>query len=173
MPKIPKGKLVIYVSAETEASLREYQRVHSKRFATMSQAADHLLSRAMSSPVDEGRDQALAPAIRDAVLQAVIEGNERLEREVKGQLDRQTNRLAGMLAKVGVTAGMAARLGRSAVFRAILAQNLVDSDAANSMAAEAEASARTWGVQNMATQLRENERELRDEIRRSGVLLKR
>ncbi len=35
MPKIPKGKLVIYVSAETEASLREYQRVHSKRFATI------------------------------------------------------------------------------------------------------------------------------------------
>lgn len=174
MPKRPKGKLVIYVSAETEASLREYQRVHSRRFGTMSQAADHLLSRAMSSPVDEGRDQALAPAIRDAVLEAVAEANERLERELKGELERHTNRLASLLVKVGITAGAAARIGRHAVYHL----RWRDSDKPGNEAAWEYADgvaegARTWGLSNMRVQLREAERELRDEIRRSGVLMRR
>ena len=177
MPKLPKGKLVIYVSAETEASLREYQRVHSRRFKTMSQAADHLLGRALSSPVDEGRDQALAPAIREAVVEACAEANEELRRELKGELDRHTNRLASLLVKVGIGAFSAVRIGRHVLYHL----RWRDSTNRGAESAHEEAweyadsvseGARTWGVESMKTQLREAELELRDEIRRRGVLMK-
>ncbi|MDP9379602.1 MAG: hypothetical protein M3Q29_05520 [Chloroflexota bacterium] len=172
--RMPKREVRLYLSAETDNALREYQRVHGHRFANLSQAADHLLARALSGPIAEGVDTRLAPAIREAVLEACLEANDRLERELKGDLDRHTNRLASLLVKVGIIAGAAARIGRHAVYH--LRWRDADrpgDEVAWEYADSVSESARTWGVGNMKAQLRENERELRDEIRRSGVLMKR
>lgn len=171
---MPKRKVVVYLSAETENALAEYRRVHSRRFGTVSQAADHLLGRALSSPVSEGVDGALAPAIREAVLGACAEATEQMRRELRADLDRHTNRLASLLAKVGIAAGAAQRLGRHALYH--LRWRDADKpgdEAAWEYADTVGESARTWAVGNMQAKLRENERELRDEIGRSGVLLRR
>ena len=93
-----KQKTILYLSTETVGALMEYQRLHRARFRSASAAADHLLGRALGGELDEGMEGLLAPLIERAVREAT---REEIARGVGALLDRQTNRLAGLLVKSG------------------------------------------------------------------------
>jgi hypothetical protein len=101
---VTKQKTILYLSAETATALTEFQRLHHDRFRSASAAADHLLGRALASPLNEGLELLLAPALRQVVAAAV-------RREVEEQFARQlgalANRLAGLLVQVGTNSGSA------------------------------------------------------------------
>lgn len=94
----PKRRCEIYLTAETELALIEYARRHRARFRTPSQAAEHLLKRALVSEVDEGLEGLLTPLIERRVEEAAARA---VEARVAPLLKAQTDRLAGLLVKSG------------------------------------------------------------------------
>ncbi len=66
-----KSRKTVFLSPATETALAEYTRRQSNRFDTCSQAADHLLKRALTSPVDEGMEGIIAPYLQPLVEQSV------------------------------------------------------------------------------------------------------
>ncbi len=107
-----KTRTDLYLSRTTETALREYVRCHHDRFRTTSQAAEHLLARALMSPVDEGRESLLVPHLVRAVRETV---REEVTAQVHPFLDRQTHRLAMLLVQSGKDAYRAARIAEVAL----------------------------------------------------------
>jgi hypothetical protein len=58
-----KQRTVLYLTAETAHALGEYLRLHRARFRSRSDAAEHLLRRALAGALAEGVEDLLAPAI--------------------------------------------------------------------------------------------------------------
>ncbi len=107
-----KTRTDLYLSRETETALREYTRHHRDRFPTTSQAAEHLLTRALISPVDEGREALLVPHLAHAV-RAIV--REEVITQMHALLERQSHRLAMLLVQTGNDAYRAARLAEVAL----------------------------------------------------------
>jgi len=107
-----KTRTDLYLSRTTETALREYVRCHHDRFRTTSQAAEHLLARALMSPVDEGRESLLVPHLARAVRETV---REEVAAQVYPLLDRQSHRLAMLLVQSGKDAYRAARIAEVAL----------------------------------------------------------
>jgi hypothetical protein len=109
-----KERWELYLSPETGRALADYARTHRDRFRTASQAADHLLRRALMGAISEGEEELLVPALARIV-------RETTKREILDQLapllGRQSNRLAGLLIQSGKDAHAAAE-----VAAALLAQ---------------------------------------------------
>ncbi len=93
-----KRRSEIYLTAETELALVEYTRRHRDRFRTTSQAAEHLLQRALLGEVDEGLEGLLVPLIERCVEEAAARA---VEGRVAPLLRAQTDRLAGLLVRSG------------------------------------------------------------------------
>ena len=124
-----KQRRELYLSAEVDTALAEYARRHRDRFQTASQAAEHLLRRALLSGMDEGTEGLLAPVIERAVREAAAGA---VERRVLPLLQAQTERLAGLLVRSGKDALSAHHLGAT-----ILEELTGDPDRARQAAKEA------------------------------------
>ena len=94
----PQRRSAIYLSADSELALEEYARRKRGRFRTTSQAAEHLLRRALVSEVDEGMEGLLVPVLERAVEAAAARA---VETRMAPLLLTQTDRLAGLLVKSG------------------------------------------------------------------------
>ena len=105
-----KQRVVLYLTPETEFALKDYARRHPRRFRSPSAAAEHLLTRALHSSIDEGTEAGLVPQIEAAVRAAVPAT---LRQELDTKLERQSNRLAALLAKTANQAGAARHLTRA------------------------------------------------------------
>ncbi len=105
-----KERTVLFLSPRTKAALAEYQRLHRARYRSTSEAADHLLERALAGALDEGLEGLLLPAIERAVRAAV---REEVAAMVEPRIERQSHRLAGLLVASGKDAYRAAGLGRA------------------------------------------------------------
>ena len=105
-----KERTVLFLSPRTKAALAEYQRLHRAQHRSTSEAADHLLGRALAGALDEGVEGLLLPAIERAVRAAV---REEVAATVEPRLERQSHRLAGLLVASGKDAYRAAGLGRA------------------------------------------------------------
>ncbi len=107
-----KGRIDVYLDAETERALRDYARRHRGRFPSVSRAAEHLLARALAGALDEGVEDLLAPiivrAVRDAARREIQDG-------VGALVERQSNRLAALLVGSGKDAYRAARIAEVAL----------------------------------------------------------
>ncbi len=103
-----KRRTELYLSAEVETALAEYTRRHGGRFRSTSQAAEHLLRRALLADVDEGLEGLLAPLIERRVAEAAARA---VEERVAPLLQAQSNRLAALLVKSGKDALTAAEIG--------------------------------------------------------------
>ena len=103
-----KVRTVLYLSPATARALAEYQRRERRRFPSVSAAGDHLLGRALQGELDEGMEGLLAPLLERAVREAT---REEIARGIGALLERQTNRLAGLLVKSGKDALAAYWLG--------------------------------------------------------------
>lgn len=103
-----KRKTVLYLRPETATGLAEYQRRHRVRFASASAAADHLLARALTAAVDEGAEGLLVPDIQRAVRETT---RREIEEQVLPLIERQTERLAGLLVRSGKDAAGAFGVG--------------------------------------------------------------
>ena len=104
----------LYLSRATETALREYARRHHDRFPTTSQAAEHLLTRALTSPVDEGHEILLVPHLTRMVRDTV---REEVTTQMHALIERQSHRLATLLVQSGNDAYRAARLAEVALER--------------------------------------------------------
>ncbi len=102
-----KQRSQLYLDAATEQALVEYTRRHRDRFRTTSQAADHLLRRALVADLDEGQEGLLLPELTVAVRRAV---REVVAREIRERIDRQADRLAALLVTAGKDTSRAASL---------------------------------------------------------------
>ena len=109
-----KERTVLFLSPRTKAALAEYQRLHRARYRSTSEAADHLLERALVGALDEGVEGLLLPAIERAVRAAV---RPEVAERVGEQIDRQSHRLAGLLVASGKDAYRAAGFGRALLER--------------------------------------------------------
>lgn len=107
-------KMYLYLKPETELALLEYQRLHKDRFKTTSQAADHLLQRALASPVTEGQEDILLPAIRQAVRETVRKETQKM---LDSKFDAQTDRIIGVLVKAGKFAAAGLEMGTTVIGR--------------------------------------------------------
>ena len=103
----PKRRSELYLSVEVETALAEYTRRHRGRFRTTSQAAEHLLRRALLADVDEGLEGLLAPLIERRVAAAAARA---VEERVAPLLQAQSNRLAALLVRSGKDALTAAEI---------------------------------------------------------------
>ncbi len=107
-----KGRIDVYLDAETEIALREYARRHRGRFPSVSRAAAHLLGHALTGWLDEGMEDLLAPTIvrvvREATRREIADG-------VGALVERQSNRLAALLVGSGKDAYRAARIAEVAL----------------------------------------------------------
>ena len=102
-----KQRTTLYLTAETAYALGEYLRLHRARFRSRSDAAEHLLRRALAGALDEGMEDLLAPTI----VRAVREVTRREIQDGMGALvERQSNRLATLLVGSGKDAYRAARM---------------------------------------------------------------
>ena len=124
-----KRRSELYLSVEVEAALVEYARRHHDRFRTTSQAAEHLLRRALLAEVDEGTEGLLAPLVERRVEEAAARA---IADEVAPLLRAQTNRLAGLLVRSGKDA-----LGAYTLATALLEQVTGDPARARRLAEEA------------------------------------
>jgi len=107
-----KGRIEVYLTAETETALREYARHHRGQYPSVSRAAAHLIGRALAAGIDEGTDALLAPA----VLRAVRETTRGEIADGMGTLlERQSGRLAALLVATGKDAYRAARVAEVAL----------------------------------------------------------
>jgi hypothetical protein len=103
-----KQRRELYLGAEVDAALAEYARRHRDRFRTTSQAAEHLLRRALLGGMGEGTEGLLAPVIERAVREAAAGA---VEGRVLPLLEAQSERLAGLLVRSGKDALSAHHLG--------------------------------------------------------------
>ena len=94
----PKRRREVFLTAETDLALAEYARRHRDRFRTPSQAAEHLLRRALIGEVDEGMEGLLVPVLERAGEAAAARA---VETRLAPLLRAQTDRLAGLLVKSG------------------------------------------------------------------------
>ena len=105
-------RTVLYLQVETAQALAGYGLRHASRFRSRSAAADHLLRRALMGELDEGMEGVLAPALVRAVRETV-------RREIADQtgplIERQSQRLAGLLVQSGKDAHRAARIAEVAL----------------------------------------------------------
>lgn len=120
----------IWLSQHVREALIEYTRRHNNRFDTSSQAADHLLKRALTTPVDEGMEGIIAPYLRPLVEQSVSRSmaaikkdllhgieqavRETTRRETEDAMAKYTkalgNRVAALLVNAGKDAHTAVQL---------------------------------------------------------------
>jgi len=107
-----KGRIEVYLTAETETALREYARHHRGQYPSVSRAAAHLIGRALAAGLDEGMDALLAPtilrAVRETTRREIADG-------IRPLLERQSGRLAGLLVASGKDAHRAARIAEVAL----------------------------------------------------------
>jgi hypothetical protein len=124
-----KQRTTLYLTAETAYALGEYLRLHRARFRSRSDAAEHLLRRALAGALDEGMENLLAPvivrAVREATRREIGDG-------VGALVERRSNRLAALLVGSGKDAYRAARIAEVA-----LGHLLADSAQAARVAEEA------------------------------------
>ncbi len=107
-----KGRIDVYLDAETENALREYARRHRGRFPSVSRAAAHLLGRALVGTLDEGMEYLLAPTIVRAVREVT---RREVQDGVGALMERQSHRLAALLVGSGKDAYRAARIAEVAL----------------------------------------------------------
>jgi hypothetical protein len=107
-----KGRIDVYLDAETERALREYARCHRDRFPSVSRAAAHLLGHALTSWLDESMEDLLAPTIVRVVREAT---RREIQDGVGVLVERQSNRLAALLVGSGKDAYRAARIAEVAL----------------------------------------------------------
>ncbi len=120
----------IWLSQHVREALIQYTRRHNNRFGTSSQAADHLLKRALTTPVDEGVEGIIAPYLRPLVEQSVSRAmaaikkdllhgieqavRETTRRETEDAMVKHTkalgNRVAALLVNAGKDAHIAVQL---------------------------------------------------------------
>jgi len=105
-------RTVLYLRTATAVALADYWGRHGGRFRSRSDAADHLLARALAGSLDEGAEALLAPALVTAVRAAA---RREIEDGVGVLLERQSNRLATLLVQSGNDAYRAARLAEVAL----------------------------------------------------------
>ncbi len=125
-----KVRAALYLTPQVETALAEYTRRHCNRFRTSSQAADHLLKCALTTPVDEGMEGIIAPYLRPLVEQSVsrsmaaikqdlLQGieqavRETTRRETEDAMAKYTkalgNRVAALLVNAGKDAHTAVQL---------------------------------------------------------------
>ncbi|HET8630026.1 MAG TPA: hypothetical protein VFL91_21610 [Thermomicrobiales bacterium] len=103
-----KRRTVLFLSPETACALTEYGRLHRARFRSTSEAADHLLRRALLEGVDEGTEGLLAPLLRRVVQETT---RRELHDQLAPLLHAQTDRLAGLLVRGGQDAASAYGVG--------------------------------------------------------------
>ena len=124
-----KQRTTLYLTAETAYALGEDLRLHPARFRSRSDAAEHLLRRALAGALAEGMEDLLAPvivrAVREATRREIGDG-------VGALVERQSNRLAALLVGSGKDAYRAARIAEVA-----LGHLLADSAQAARVAEEA------------------------------------
>jgi len=104
---VEKQRTVLYLTAETAHALGEHLRLHRARFRSRSDAAEHLLRRALAGGLDEGVEDLLAPTIVRAVREAT---RREIQDGVGALVERQSNRLAALLVGSGKDAFRAARI---------------------------------------------------------------
>ncbi len=107
-----KQRTVLYLTAETAHALGEYLRLHRACFRSRSDAAEHLLRRALAGGLDEGVEDLLAPTIVRVVREAT---RREIQDGVGVLVERQSNRLAALLVGSGKDAYRAARIAEVAL----------------------------------------------------------
>jgi len=107
-----KGRIDVYLDAETEIALREYARRHRGRFPSVSRAAAHLLGHALTGWLDEGMEDLLAPTIVRVVREVT---RREIQDGVGAPVERQSHRLAALLVGSGKDAYRAARIAEVAL----------------------------------------------------------
>lgn len=121
-----KTRKTIFLSPNIEVALADYAHKHRARFETDSQAADHLLGRALTADLGEGAEAQLLPAVQRTVQAALRQElpreREELLRGIRETARRETediiakhtrslgNRVAAMLVNAGKDAHTAALL---------------------------------------------------------------
>lgn len=123
-----KQKTVLYLRPEIAMGLVEYQRRHRERFGSASAAVDHLLARALTAAVDEGAEGLLVPDLQRAVRETT---RREIQEQVLPLIERQTERLAGLLVRSGKDAA-----GAFGVGAVILERVLGDAARAREIAAD-------------------------------------
>ena len=124
-----KERYTVNLSTATAAALTDYKARRRSRFTSVSEAADHLLQRALIGEVDEGLEGLLVPLLERRVEEAAARA---VEERVAPLLKAQTDRLAGLLVKSGKDA-----LSSVGVGVAILERLTGDRATAQRVAAEA------------------------------------
>jgi len=109
---VEKQRTVLYLTAETAHALGEYLRLHRACFRSRSDAAEHLLRRALAGGLDEGVEDLLAPTIVRVVREAT---RREIQDGVGVLVERQSNRLAALLVGSGKDAYRAARIAEVAL----------------------------------------------------------
>ncbi len=99
-------KITFYLDPEIERALRYYAAKHQ---LTISDASNHLLNRALFGALDEATEALLVPEIRKA---AAAGARAALEEVITRALEKQSNRLAGLLVRSGRDARVAHELCR-------------------------------------------------------------
>lgn len=102
-----RQRCTIFLDPTVARALADYAHRHRTRFATTSRAAEHLLARALTSDPSEGVEGLLAPALLAAVHAAV---KREIADGMRPLLERQGERLAGLLVASGKDAHRAARM---------------------------------------------------------------
>ena len=123
-------RTVLYLRSATAAALTDYWGRHGGRFRSRSQAADHLLARALAGSLGEGTEALLAPALLAAVRESA---RREIQDGVGALLERQSGRLAALLVQSGNDAHRAARIAE-----AMLGHLLADPARAARVAEEAQ-----------------------------------
>ena len=111
-----KQRTVLFLSPETERALTEYARLHRRRFRSTSEAAEHLLQRALLGQVDEGAEGLLVPLLRQVVQETT---RRELHDQLAPLLRAQTDRLAGLLVRSGKDAFSAYGVGVAVLERLV------------------------------------------------------
>ncbi len=85
----------IWLSQHVREALIEYTRRHNNRFDTSSQAADHLLKRALTTRVDEGMEGIIAPYLRPLVEQSVSRSMAAIKKDLLHGISKPYGRRPG------------------------------------------------------------------------------
>lgn len=112
-----RERYTIFLRPTTAAALEEYAEEHRDRLSSLSQAADELLHRALTRELSAAAEDLLAPALRRVVRETV---REEVADLVRGAGREQTDRLASLLAKAVIQAGVARHLARELLLRETL-----------------------------------------------------
>ncbi len=121
-----KVRAEVFLDPRVELALQEYTRLHKVRFENSSQAANHLLQRALVSRIDEGTEVLLLPSVQHSVQEAVKtqldtireewlrsirqEVRETARRETEDAVAKYTKQLGNRVAALLVNAGKDAHI---------------------------------------------------------------